>query len=213
MYPTLKIILKFYFYQTLIIGLEITNKWIWFWLKPPWEHFRVNPICNVIMNRIELKNGSNRKQVTRPCAAGWLRSLGKCCWWYFDIIECWINLGEEGFSPVHHRAIVGCWQTLPGTYQYQGLKMIIHQSPGAEIREPGMKSNKRSQHRVSVIIAILDPGFIWSSQGCICFLLIIHTFNDVLSINNNLFAPRSTPFLISRDLAGISLIIVRLTRE
>ena len=24
----------------------------------------MNPICNVIMNRIELKNGSNRKQVT-----------------------------------------------------------------------------------------------------------------------------------------------------
>ena len=24
----------------------------------------MNPICNVIMNRIELKNGSNRKQVS-----------------------------------------------------------------------------------------------------------------------------------------------------
>ena len=69
-------------------------------------------------------------QVPRACSGAWETCVPDVS----ILLNAGLILARKVLAQFISRAIVRCWQTLPGTYQYQGLKMIIHQSPGAEIR-------------------------------------------------------------------------------
>ena len=137
-----------------------------------------------------------------PGAAGLFRSLGNLCSWCLDIIECWINLGEEGFSPVHQPSYCEVLANSPRNVSISRIKN--HNPPGARCWEPGMKSNPRSKLRVTVIISILD-GIYLIFTSCICFLLIIHTFNDVLSYPPSLLISRWSGWVSLSSLQSQSL--------
>ena len=102
-----------------------------------------------------------------PGAAGLFRSLGNLCSWCLDIIECWINLGEEGFSPVHQPSYCEVLANSPRNVSISRIKN--HNPPGTRCWEPGMKSNPRSKLRVTVIISILDGIYLISQAASVSF--------------------------------------------